>query len=432
MIKFQMKVLKMLFLGVVVFSLFSCSSRADRADRAEKGTGNSCDPSATESIEEVSKLGKVIFYLENSGSMFGYVSGFSEYVNVISELSEKPIFAEEHTFREFNFINGGKKVKLTPLGNDPKVLKDKLNIKGFRCGDVSKSNLNEMFLLALKDAKEDTISILISDGIYDLQQPQSPMNALATEGKETRSRFIERLSEGGLQTLMIKMSSHFKGKYYNAQQQAIALDQDRPYYIWVFGNSDLLNLYFPDKYIQSLTGYRQMERFTKFEGDTISYALVSENTQGRFRFDRTSTNTLIDVERDRHNKGFQFTIAVDLSKSPCSATYLQDTSNYICPNSNYKVNEISVVKKKIHRLKFTPTHLISVQTRQSPFGEVEVCLKNQVPQWIETTNSMDESNIKGDPNRTFGFKFLTEGISDAYAHINKNTPFAKFKIIIKK
>ena len=32
-------------------------------------------------------LGKVIFFLENSESMFGYVSGISRYVGVVSELA---------------------------------------------------------------------------------------------------------------------------------------------------------------------------------------------------------------------------------------------------------------------------------------------------------------------------------------------------------
>ena len=45
-----------------------------------------------------------------------------------------------------------------------------------------------MFQIALEKAKADTISILISDAIYDLGRPEAPMNALSTEGRETRSK----------------------------------------------------------------------------------------------------------------------------------------------------------------------------------------------------------------------------------------------------
>ena len=77
------------------------------------------------------KIHKVIFFLENSESMFGFVSGYSEYVDVISELAEKPEFAAERTTRDFYFVNGND-LKINYIGNDPKIFKGKLNfIKDF-------------------------------------------------------------------------------------------------------------------------------------------------------------------------------------------------------------------------------------------------------------------------------------------------------------
>ena len=441
-------ILKLLTICIIVSCIIvcctqSCSSRAKRIERTdddqfstnEVRTDQKQDLPIEKEIadNEVAKLSKVVFYLENSGSMFGYVNGFSEYVDVVSELAEKPEFAAEQTPREFNLINGGKSIKIYEIGNDPSVLKEKLNVRGFHCGDITKSNLNDMFQLALKRAKGDTISILISDGIYDLQKPQSPMNALATEGKETRSRFIERLSEGGVQTLMIKMNSHFKGKYHNAKQKSILLDQDRPYYIWFFGNSTLLNKYFSDKYIASLTGYRDMARFLKYENELVSYKVVSNNRKGKFRFDKHSKNQLIDVEPDRNGGGFQFTIATDFSNLPFSDSYFNTIVNYDCNNTNYSVCEVTNIGNiKIYGLGFTPTHLISIHTNKSPYGEIDICLKNNIPNWIFETNTNDESGIKGDSNHTFGFDFLTKGISGAYTHINQNTNLAKFTILINK
>ncbi|HOY52720.1 MAG TPA: hypothetical protein PLX49_13150, partial [Prolixibacteraceae bacterium] len=209
-----------------------------------------------------SSLQKVTFYLENSQSMFGYVSGITRYVDVVAELAEKPDFVKEDIPREFFFINGTGPV-ITPIGDDPVVLKKKLNTAGFRCGDITRSNLNGMFQTALSNAGGGTISILISDGIYDIGD--GGMTSLVTSGKETRSQFIRRLRSANLQTLMIKLTSEFKGDYFYASRKGkVTLDSERPYYIWIFGESHLLARYFPDRYIASeLTGFETLARFLK-------------------------------------------------------------------------------------------------------------------------------------------------------------------------
>ncbi len=174
-------------------------------------------------------VGKVIVYLENSKSMFGYVNGFTQYVDVVSELSEKPMFVAEKIKREFYLINGIQ-LKINKLGDDPTALKSKLNKVGFNAGDITKSNLNEMFQVALDKAQGDTISLLISDGIYDIGQPGS-LNTLPIEGRGTRTKFINRLQSGDLQTLLIKIVSKFNGDYfYSSKHGKVPIAQSRPFY----------------------------------------------------------------------------------------------------------------------------------------------------------------------------------------------------------
>ena len=175
------------------------------AGDSRPGSGTS-GTSGAQASTPASALRKVTFYLENSQSMFGYVSGISRYVDVVAELAEKPDFVKEDIPREFFFINGTGPV-ITPIGDDPVVLKKKLNTAGFRCGDITRSNLNGMFQTALSNAGGGAISILISDGIYDIGD--GGMTSLVTSGKETRSQFIRRLQSANLQTLMIKLTSEF-------------------------------------------------------------------------------------------------------------------------------------------------------------------------------------------------------------------------------
>jgi len=59
-------------------------------------------------------------------------------------------------------------LSINKISEDPKILKSKINRNGFNQGKIGNSNLNKMFQLALFKAIGDTISILISDGIYDV------------------------------------------------------------------------------------------------------------------------------------------------------------------------------------------------------------------------------------------------------------------------
>ena len=419
----------------IIIGFSQCRNRDERLGRTNSGgkenilnTSLKASTKLEYTKQKDRKAGKVLFYLENSGSMFGYVNGFTEYVDVVSELAEKPRFAAEGTHREFYFVNGGQNIKITPIGENPAVLEKKLNVNGFNCGDVTKSNLNSMFQMALSKAKNDTISILISDAIYDIGKPQAPMNALSTEGRETRSRFIERLNVGDLQTIIIKLKSHFDGNYFLVTGGSVKLKQIRPYYIWIFGKTDLLNSYFPEGYIKSLKGYMDVARFLKLNQIEVPYQITPYQSIGNFRFDKNDKNKLTNVESDRRGRGFQFVIASDFSGLPFSDSYLTTIENYSCSNNNFSITKVSTIgDTKLWGLDFNPTHLIYVATNKNPVCQLDVSLLNTVPDWIESTNINDEENIFGDTLHTFGFKFLMNAISEAYQYKNKDKNIITFK-----
>jgi hypothetical protein len=432
-----MKIHYCLIFILLIFTI-SCKNRSERINSSE-----TTDKSENETTKAViikpkqadRKIGKAVFYLENSGSMFGYVNGFTEYVDVVSELAEKPRFAEEKTRREFYFVNGkNPNLKVNNLGNNPKVLKENLTRKAYeKYGDKDNSDLNSIFQIALSKAKNDTISILISDAIYDIGKPDAPMNVLSTEGRETRSRFIERLNDGDLQTIIIKLNSHFDGNYFPVTGGSVRLSQDRPFYVWIFGETELLNEYFPEDYIKSLKGYSDVARFLKLSELEIPYQVIAHNKIGDFKFAKNNKNKLENVKTNRNGQGFQFTIATDFSTLPFSDSHLNAISNYSCNNTNYSINNASRIGDlKIYGLNFTPTHLITAYTNKSPLCQLDISLLNTVPNWIENTNSDDEKNIVGDTSHTFGFKFLTNAISEAYQYKNKEANIVTFKFELIK
>jgi hypothetical protein len=420
-------------LPILILSIIIISCHDNRDVKPGKDNADIDNSEVPLNISYKDTVGKVIFYLENSESMFGYVTGLTQYVDVVSELSEKPLFVAENTKREFYFINGGI-LSINRIGDNPSNLKSKLNKAGFNCGDISKSNLNAMFQIALQKAQNDTIALLISDGIYDVDQHDTPLNALAILGKETRSKFIERIQNGDIQTLLIKLNSKFDGKYFfSSKRGSIKITQSRPFYIWIFGKSKLVNKYFPEEYIsKQLKGYDNYVRFLKIKTGTVPYQVSpSLNVKGSFRPDRRSATGLTDAKVGRHGEGFQFSIAADFSGLPFSETYLTDVSNYSA-NNNYRIIDIEPIKQKEKNdiaLK-NPTHVITVSTKKSPYGVLEIELKNKIPNWIGETGTDNENEI--DTAHTYGFKFLTKAISDAYDYENAEKDLATIKIEISK
>jgi hypothetical protein len=391
--------------------------------------GREREQSAAKPPVSIPKISKVVFFLENSESMFGYVNGHSQYVDVVAELSQMPRFVSEGIPTEYYLVNGRDPLSVNLLGDNPGVLKNSLNPTAYKKGDYTKSDLNAMFQIALEKVQNDVVCILISDGIFDIGQKESPENALAIEGKETRSEFIKRLDSGDLQTLIVKAKSDFDGKYfYTSKSLTVNVNQTRPFYVWVFGKTELLNRYFPEDYLsQQLKGFEDYARFIVLDESKIPYQIdPSKNRKGSFKLDARNNRRLKDAEMRQGE--FQFAFAVDFTSLPYPDSYLTSLANYECLNSQFKVVGISRITKPSPGIPKTHTHLITVSTTKNPVGELQIVLRYELPGWIADTDTNVESH--SDTEHTYGFKFLTDAISGAYAHKSGGKNLAVFSIEI--
>jgi len=417
-----------LFIG----SCTGCKNRDERSNSYKTKEKRDNETAAGKEIPKTSterKIGKAIFYLENSESMCGYVNGYTQFVDVVSDLSEKPEFVDQGTLRQFFFVNG-KDLKLNSLGDDPAILKTKLTDSEYKkYGDIKYSNLNSMFQMALRNAINDTITILISDAIYDVGK-DSPESALVKEGKETRSEFISRLGVGDVQTIIIKFNSFFDGKYFPIKGGITPLKQERPYYVFIFGDTDLLNEYFSDEYIKNLKGYSDLARFLKWNEFSIPYQITNKEKKGTFRFDNRNKNKLVKASPVHDN--FQFAFAVDFSELPFSNDFCLSKNNY-SHIDNYLVDDIiSLNEDKIPGIGFDATHLITLLSKGNPYGKISLRLNYSNPTWIQETNIDEEISIVGDTEHTFGFRFLTEAITEAYDYRNETKTIVDFNFEITK
>ena len=424
------------FLIIVTIAGSGCKSRSGR------DTGSKTTTSYKEIIiplpeQDDAVLEKVIFFIENSGSMFGYVKQANEFKNSLVGLAYLPEFDKAE--KSFYFINGKSdtlkksNISINYIGSDPEILKNKLNPESFNIGDVRFSDLNRMFKISLDSAKRNQISVLVSDCIYDVGAEKDPLTALDIEIHKTQQAFRNRIENEDVQTLIIKTSSRFDGDYFYASKRGSIriYDKHRPFYIIFFGRTKLLNDLLTEESISSkiVTPF-QTARFFVNDDKNIPYQIApSVKRIGSFKLDFRDNLHLTDAEPFKGK--FQFTIAADFSPLPFSDSYYASINNYECLFSNFMVAEVEKIAKKIPGI--DGTHLITMVTEKNPLGELEVVLKNVMPEWIAETDIVDEDNI--DSIHTYSFKSLTDAISEAYAFENnkqKGRYPATFRIRISK
>jgi hypothetical protein len=420
--------------------LCSCGSKEERRGKANPQADVAANPdSLAHDTSHSGKLSisKVTFFIENSGSMLGYVKKANHYISSLVSLSYSPEF--DNANKEFYFINGtssknkNSQVQLSFIGTDADVLKSHLNPDSFRkYGDPRYSDLTRMFEKALEYTSETAISVLVSDCIYDVGEESNPLMALKVEIEKTKKVFRDRLVTDDIQTILIKAESDFSGNYYfSSRKGSVVLNQKRPFYILIFGSSKLLNKYFTEDVLSKrVSGYISMVRFMKIDGVKIPYQVTSQNKRGSFRFDHSDKNKLTEVAKDRNRQDFQFSIAVDYSSLPFPDDYYKNPENYTVSLSEYKIVDIQNSSGTMPEVQFTPSHLIIVRTSSNPFGNLEVSLDYKTPIWVEETNIDDDSTITGDTTHTFSFKYLTDAIAEAYKYHNKQQHLTTFNIQI--
>lgn len=386
-------------------------------------------------------------YIENSGSMFGFVSGNTGFKNAMTKLvvEIKSDYKEENI--RFHFINK----KITPLtveGNKEYYPKTLSNIGDSDSGD---SDINHIFKQILEKTSSNTISVLFSDCAYSVGR--DVMNndvdgALRIQKSLTEGVFKNVINNKGFSTLFAQLTSDFNGTYYTKDNNKIALNKQQiPYYITVIGEEKDISKF---DFIDKLDGFQNKLVFTTQDYSKNSfYSLVQTNEDnGGYKpsRDRNSNSNIIQsIEniriQGRGDDRFIFSLAVDFSKLPVDENYLLQKNNYMIDKGDYKIVSIfpydkNILKSnslvKLEKNKETPTHIIVFESTSDKYSDLVFSLNKNVPEWIYKWNTNNDSNIKTNPNQTFGIKYLAEGIFEAYQKTSTNKDYITLTINIKK
>lgn len=387
-------------------------------------------------------------FIENSGSMDGYVKGTTEFEAALSDLLVQLQYKynkekKDNQNLNINFINT--KIypsKVDEVNNFVETLEP--SKAPYKVGNRTVSKLNEILEIILDSTKQNEISILTSDCIYSLDKGKDTEGALEFQKSLTKGAFLEKSKEFDFSTIVLKMNSKFDGYYYDKENNKTRLSKkERPYYFWIIGKHNLIKTFQEEINIKQLKGFENSYYLSNSQENHRPFFTVLKETNkiGDFKpTDRKAKDLKSINEIEYENGNFQFSIAIDLENIPVDKSYLMNAENYTVPEG-YSINSIEKVdRNKIEKRDFltvektTATHIITVATSNKfTLQNLKLELSNKIPSWVEKSNSIDDRDVEDELDKTFGLLYLVQGVSEAYTTQNPNNKsYFNINIEIKK
>ena len=281
-------------------------------------------------------------------------------------------------------------------------------------GNHSNSDLGEMLKMVLQEMTDTSVSIFISDCILDLpvSNSQKFLTTCQISIKNAINEGRNKIPNLGIE--IIKMMSDFNGNYYYPNGGIEKLkDVKRPYYIWIFGDSNMLAK------LNSNVAVNELRNFG-FE-NIVSYSpKVAEPYDIQ---NRALTSTTINSQKGN----YYATIRVDFRSTLQPETVIQNLSNYTFNNQSIIIEDI----KPITAQGSPYTHFINILIPKGVnITEDNLILKApQMPNWVFESNDENGNNINDNLNKTTGLKYLIKGVADAY---KKDNMLTSLKFTVKR
>jgi len=431
--KLKLSISSVVFLFGIVLLYTSCGIGPEGGLDVE--TPKKQKAQAVKSEEIFPELAEINFYFENSGSMNGYLDGRN-----FKQTMHRIINESIPGFNPF-FVNT-KEYKTSDLLS-------KIDSKKITTASIGGSDHQFIFTNAIKKANGNNLSIVVTDGIYS-----TPNGDIDIVEIDIENSFKTALQDNAIETVVLKMSSNYKGTYYTESNcENVQIDQERPYYILLFGNKKTIDNALKEiVVIDDLPGFKEQARFFITDNLKVNYTILTrgEEKKGSFRKSTRGGKGLVkdieDVERDDRaaEPYIQFAIGIDYSGISIPDSYLLKKNNYkIGGATEFVIEDIKAVEAlssgsttsseitrvdAINNIKLS--HLMTVKAKFNFTGDLLINLENNIPSWIPNAGSKNDCDIKDNKDQTFAFDKLMTGISKAYSTVSKSDDYLRFKLTI--
>ena len=356
---------------------------------------------------------KLKIFIENSGSMDGYMCSGSELKDAVySYASSLSSYADT---TELNYINS----RIIPYKYDMRRFIKDLDPYHFHVagGNTSNSDIAAMFESVLNQTDDHTVSIFVSDCILDVPNGDA-MDFFENRSIDIRNAFAKHLNKhSDLGVEIFCLESTFDGRYYYSAGSELLKNVKRPYYMWVIGNKNIL---------AHLN--KQVPPFTEIKHGIKNYFAFSTNSN--IPFEITNTKNIAKgnqcVPTKNSDGDYEFLIKTNLRKTLQGADVLANPSNYATITSGIIVNGITELPNSSTS---SFTHIINVIiTNTSKSYAERITLKPlYAPNWLEEANDDSGKDVRNNINKTTGIKYLVQGVADAY---KKQEQLVDFKFVV--
>jgi hypothetical protein len=381
-------------------------------------------------------------FLENSASMNGYVGENSTFKTTIFKLLTDLKNFHSTDSLNLNYINTRSiSIKENASRDDIDDFYKRLNPSDFKRsgGSVASTDIERMLKILLDGLTEKSLSVFISDCVF------SPGNTDAKKYLDGQYASIyndfthSRNSQPNLAIVILQCTSMFEGTYYDYLDLPHSnLEVERPYYIWFIGTSSQIKQLMNNKLFELIKGgYKNKLVFESADNPLEpEYKILQSNKIGNFRLKEGAKGSISDAEFSDHerDKGkFGFNVAVDFSVSLQDSRYFLDSNNYKL-SSNYQLTVESIIGNSDVSLK-SYSHKLKLQTEALKNENLNIEVIGKVPSWVYSHSSNNDKNIEHDLDevqKTFGFKYLIEGVADAFYPKSSSNTISTITLEIKK
>lgn len=369
-------------------------------------------------------------YVENSGSMDGYVKGKTEFeqsvYSYLSDIKISDICSEMNLY----YINS----KMHKQPSDVADFIEKLEPNTFKAkgGNRKTTDLSNIIGDILDSHGRDTVSILVSDFVFS---PGSGVNAdeyLLNQQIGIKNHFAYKLkSNPNLAMILYQLSSKFEGRYYDRNNTPYNINHQRPFYMLIIGDSYNLIKLSDEISKDKIKGSGVINSYSLSKAvSNAGYGVLPMPKIGSFNPDPAAPLTSIKgakIDRRSPNAKFMVSIGVDFSKLLLDDDYLMDPSNYEISNKSFTIS----VDKAKNNTKYTHIVKLSLNPQMANLykGPLTIQLLKKPSTWSETVTNPDDVGVQNiTTDKTYGFKYLVGGIYDSYS---SDKAYAKFNINIK-
>lgn len=378
-------------------------------------------------------------YVDNSGSMDGFVSSNSEFKDVIESLMvmlNNKCSTPKASLISDNIVD----VDSTGISSDITRFARSLTPKSIKVGGTGSTDINDMFQKVLERTKGNTVSVLITDGVYSIAGTDS--KRLLTSAKNlTKNAFMQaiRRDSDNLSVLILQCQSDYNGTYYNMYDQPMKYQGRRPYYIIMAGSTECMKCLDSviDLSVKGIKGLMNSYRLSS-KNAAAKLTLISAEDLA-YNVDRLvpdrGTWDIDEIRLGDPKQSFGLVLGIDKDDYYLDDGYLSAPSNYQISPQDVTIKKVSPISESSSAYsdvtEFNRPYFIQLNCKDDP-SFVKVSLLYKVPEWGYQCSTEDDSHGVPPETTTFGISYLLEGINEAFRdYISINANIFDYQINIK-